>query len=149
MSATYIPAAIRRNVIERSNNCCEYCRLSQIDNFFTFHVDHIISEKHDGETTEDNLCFSCPNCNGYKGSDIAGADPETQLSTFLYHPREQKWNDHFELDNGNIVGKTPGGRLTVKLLRFNEPERVAEREELIDLERYPCGFYGATYKMFD
>lgn len=60
MSDTYIPTVLRRKVIERANNCCEYCRLSQTDNFFSFHIDHIISEKHDDETTEDNLYFGYP-----------------------------------------------------------------------------------------
>ena len=89
MSDTHIPVALRRAVIERASNCCEYCRLSQLDNFFTFHVDHIVSEKHGGETNIDNLCLCCPPCNFAKGSDIAGADPQTGTATFLYHPRQQ------------------------------------------------------------
>lgn len=138
MSDTYIPLALRREVIERANNCCEYCRLSQDDNFFTFHVDHIISEKHQGKTWEDNLCLSCPSCNTAKGSDIAGADPETGDATFLYHPRKHEWNQHFELQAGKIVGRTSEGRLTVQLLQLNLKERVAERQGLIGLGRYPC-----------
>jgi len=41
--------------------------------------------------------------------------------------------------NGAIVEPlTPEGRVTVFLLRLNAPERVAERELLIGLNRYPC-----------
>ncbi|GAB5493507.1 MAG: hypothetical protein Phog2KO_37220 [Phototrophicaceae bacterium] len=138
MSDTHIPKALRLQVIERANDCCEYCRLSQSDNFFTFHIDHIISEKHGGSTTADNLCLSCPNCNICKGSDIAGADPQTQNSTFLYNPRSQMWNEHFELDSGYISGKTPEGRLTIFLLKFNEIEQITERIELEKLGSYPC-----------
>ena len=138
MSDSYISAALRREVIQRANNCCEYCRLSQNDDFFTFHVDHIISEKHEGETKSDNLCFSCSNCNIRKGSDIAGADPQTNQATFLYNPRIQKWEEHFEVTHGYINGKTPEGRLTVFLLRFNTLERIAERIELAKLGSYPC-----------
>jgi len=116
MSDTHIPTALRQEVIERAKRCCEYCRLSQDDNFFTFHVDHIISEKHGGETRSDNLCLSCPTCNIAKGSDIAGADPFSGQATFLYHPRLQRWNDHFELKGGFIHGKTAEGRLTIQLL---------------------------------
>ena len=29
MSTTYISAVMRREVLERAGNCCEYCRLSQ------------------------------------------------------------------------------------------------------------------------
>lgn len=138
MSDTHIPAALRRVVIERAGNCCEYCRLSQDDNYFTFHVDHIISKKHDGDTTRDNLCLSCPSCNIAKGSDIAGADPTTGDATFLYHPRQQQWIDHFELRGSMIHGKTAAGRLTVQLLRLNSKERITERDGLIELGRYPC-----------
>lgn len=138
MSDTYIPAQLRRAVIQRADNCCEYCHLSQHDNFFTFHVDHIISEKHQGKTQSDNLCLSCPSCNTTKGSDIAGADPKTGQAIFLFHPRQQLWNDHFDLNDGTIMGKTPEGRLTVQLLQLNLMERVSERQGLIGLERYPC-----------
>jgi hypothetical protein len=138
MSDTHIPVALRREVIERAGNCCEYCRLSQDDNYFTFHVDHIISEKHQGATISDNLCLSCPSCNIAKGSDIAGADPITGNATFLYHPRQQQWNDHFELVGAVIQGKTAEGLLTVQLLQMNSKERVTEREGLIELGRYPC-----------
>jgi len=138
MSDTHIPTALRRDVIQRAVNCCEYCRLSQVDNFFTFHVDHIISEKHGGETKSDNLCLSCPACNIAKGSDIAGADPLTGNATFLYNPRQQIWLEHFRLEGATIQGKTPEGRLTVQLLRLNSKERVIEREGLLELGRYPC-----------
>lgn len=138
MSDAYISVALRREVIERAKNCCEYCRLSQNDHFFTFHVDHIISEKHQGTTQSDNLCLSCVNCNTAKGSDIAGIDPETQELTLLFNPRQQDWDKNFELRNTQIVGKTPEGRLTVQLLQMNAKERIAERQSLIELNRYPC-----------
>ena len=35
---TYVPANLRREVVERAGNCCEYCLLSQGDYPFTFHV---------------------------------------------------------------------------------------------------------------
>lgn len=138
MTDFYIPAALRREVIQRAGNCCEYCRLSQDNNFFTFHVDHITSQKHQGETLSNNLCLSCPVCNSAKGSDIAGADPQTGQATFLFHPRNHHWADHFELQDGWILGKTPEGRLTAQLLQFNLKQRVAERQGLIGLGRYPC-----------
>lgn len=60
---TYINAELRRFVLERAENCCEYCLLSQENNFLPFEVDHIVSEKHGGETSKDNLCLSCSTCN--------------------------------------------------------------------------------------
>ncbi len=54
----YIPDALRRLVAERGHHRCKYCRLSTIDSFFAFHIDHIISWKHGGATTEDNLAYA-------------------------------------------------------------------------------------------
>lgn len=138
MSDTYISAALRRLVIERAGNCCEYCLLSQSISWWSFEIDHVISEKHDGETIDSNLCLSCYRCNAYKGSDIAGADPLTGTATFLYNPRQQNWGDHFRLAGATIVPLTPEGRLTIKLLRLNASERIDERILGIAQGAYPC-----------
>jgi len=135
---TYIPAALRREVIERAANCCEYCRIRREDHILPFEIDHIISEKHGGETTSANLCRICWDCNNAKGSNIASADPVTGNATFLYHPRRHSWEQHFRLQSGVIVPLTPEGRVTVFLLELNAQERVDERETLILLGRYPC-----------
>lgn len=55
MSSTYIPADLRRQVIERANGLCEYCLIHEDDTYFGCQVDHIISEKHYGPTEADNL----------------------------------------------------------------------------------------------
>jgi 5-methylcytosine-specific restriction endonuclease McrA len=67
----YISPALRKLVAVRANHQCEYCRLHEQFSFFHFHMDHIISLKHGGKTTAENLAFSCSICNEYKGSDIA------------------------------------------------------------------------------
>ena len=135
---TYINAGLRRLVIERAGNCCEYCRLSQKDNFLPFEIDHIIAEKHNGTTDGDNLCLSCPTCNFFKGSDIGSIDTETGTLTPLFNPRTQKWLRHFQLDGAIIDPLTPAGRVTVFLLRLNRESQVAERSGLLELDRYPC-----------
>jgi len=135
---TYIPAELRRQVIERAENCCEYCRLSQDDDEFSFHIDHIVAEKHHGETIPENLCLSCYVCNIHKGSDIASVDLETRQVIPLYNPRTQIWSEHFELEDERIKPLTPNGRVTVSLLHFNDLERLAERSILLKLGRYPC-----------
>lgn len=134
----YIDAALRRFVIERAGSCCEYCLLDQQDSPFSFHLEHIISEKHGGATDEDNLCLSCPECNAFKGSDLGSIDSETGLLTPLFHPRRQIWEQHFRLAGTEIEPLTPEGRVTVFLLRLNSVERIAERALLIRLHRYPC-----------
>ena len=135
---TYINVALRRLVTERAGYCCEYCLLAQADNFLPFEIDHIISEKHDGETTSDNLCLSCPSCNAFKGSDIGSLDRQTEQFTPLFNPRTQDWLDHFQLDGAVIVPQTAEGRVTVFLLRMNRAEQIIEREALLELGRYPC-----------
>jgi len=135
---TYIPPALRRLVVERAGGCCEYCRLRQEDKLITFEIDHIIAEKHRGKTEADNLCLSCYQCNSYKGSDIASADPQTGNATFLFNPRRQNWTDHFRYSGAVIVPLTPEGRVTEFLLQLNDPRRIAERELLMGIGHYPC-----------
>lgn len=141
MSTTYISAALRREVIERTGQCCEYCQLSQNDVFFAFEIDHVIAEKHGGATRTENLCLSCPDCNAFKGSDIASVDwAQGEIIVALYHPRQQRWSDYFEVDliSGLIEGLTEAGRLTIFLLHLNNADRVMDRKLLIDVNRYPC-----------
>jgi hypothetical protein len=134
---TYISADLRRLVAERAGDCCEYCLISQDDSFFPFEVDHIISEKHGGETIPENLCLSCPNCNAHKGSDIGSIDRETGRLTPLFNPRQQAWKEHFRLEGALIQPLTPEGRVTITLLMINHPDRVAERQVMLRLNRYP------------
>jgi len=99
-------------------------------------IDHIITLKHGGQTTPENLALSCALCNKYKGSDIASVDPETQQILPLYHPRKDIWSDHFNLDNADIAPKPPTGRVTIHLLQFNHPNRVSERGLLIQAGQF-------------
>lgn len=138
MSVTYIPAELRRIVVERAGNCCEYCLLRQTDCFFSFEVDHIIPEKHDGLTESDNLALSCPDCNGHKGSDIASFAPPTGALTVLFHPRKDRWDEHFQLSGAEIIPLSDIGYVTVKILRINTQERIEDRRVYLELGSYPC-----------
>ena len=135
---TYIPADLRRLVVERAGSCCEYCRMQVADRLLPFEIDHVIAEKHGGFTQADNLCLACYRCNGFKGSDIASADPETGNATFLFNPRHQHWDDHFRLNDALLEPTTPEGRVTVFLLRLNAPIQIEQRAILIAKGRYPC-----------
>jgi len=59
---TFVSQELRRQVIERAGNCCEYCRLSQSDVRFSFHIEHIIAEKHKGQTIFRNLWINQLEC---------------------------------------------------------------------------------------
>jgi hypothetical protein len=140
MSKTYISAALRREVIERAGNCCEYCLTNTEDRAIDFAIDHVIAEKHGGATRTENLCLSCYWCNSYKGSDLSSVDWEFDEAIIpLFQPRRHTWSDHFKLDGLLIAPLTATGRVTVFLLHLNAIERIKERELLIELGTYPCG----------
>lgn len=94
---TYIPAKLRRLVYELADRRCEYCLIPEIAVLAAHEVDHIISQKHGGSTESENLALSCALCNKRKGSDIASLDEETGDIVALYHPRRERWLDHFQL----------------------------------------------------
>ena len=129
----------RRLVRERAGNCCEYCRVSQTGRLVSFQVDHIIAIKHSGTDTDDNLCLACYECNIYKGSNVAALDPLTHDATKLYDPRQQKWDDHFQINSdATITGLTPEGRASIIVLRMNDEERVKQRLGELIAGDYPC-----------
>jgi hypothetical protein len=137
MSRTYVPVALRQQVFDRAAGRCEYCRFPQQLSFATFEYEHIVAEKHGGATTADNLALSCPFCNRFKGTDLGSLDPDTGQLTPFFHPRNHQWVDHFRLEGARIISLTPEGRVTVFIFQLNHPDRIAEREPLIQLSMYP------------
>ena len=124
---TYVPTALRREVIERAGNRCEYCLLPAEVAFFPHEVDHVVAEKHNGATEIDNLALACWRCNRHKGSDLTSFDPQTRQLSPLFNPRTQVWTEHFTYERERIIGLTPEGRTTVNLLRLNSKDRLTER----------------------
>ena len=100
-------------------------------------IDHIISRKHAGTTTPANLAFACFLCNRYKGSDVACLDPATGLAVRLFHPRKDRWEEHFRIAGSVLEPLTSVGSATTRLLRLNTGPRVMERRALQSLGRYP------------
>lgn len=137
MSEFYIRAALRRQIRERAGSCCEYCLLAEADAFFPHEPDHIIAIKHGGPNTLDNLCWACFDCNRFKGSDIASHDTIRGELVPLFNPRNHIWNEHFQIQDGQIIPLTSIGRVTAFLLKFNLPTRVEVRETLARTGRYP------------
>ena len=128
---TSISEAVRQQVRRRAANLCEYCREPEDISLFGFHLDHILALQHGGSDDIENLAWACPTCNIVKGPNIASYDLETGKLLPLYNPRKDRWADHFETTDDQITGKTPVGRVTVKLLEFNNPEKVEARRNLI------------------
>jgi hypothetical protein len=83
--------------------------------------------------------LACYKCNGYKGSNVAALDPQTGDATKLFHPRQQRWDDHFEINpDATIRGLTPEGRTTIAVLRINDEARVLPRRLAQLSGDYPC-----------
>ena len=135
--SSYISAELRRLVESRANHVCEYCLIHENDTYLGCQVDHIISEKHNGPTTADNLCYACTFCNRYKGTDIGSIAPSSNAFTRFYNPRTDRWIAHFSLNGFLIEPKTEIAEVTIIILGFNSTERLLEREMLIQAKRYP------------
>ena len=117
-----IDAARRRLVRDRAGCRCEYCRCHQdYLPLVTFHVEHIVARQHNGTDDESNLCLACHWCNFHKGPNLA-THMDGQLVP-LFHPRTQRWDEHFAVEGDRIVGLTPVGRGTVELFNMNDEDR--------------------------
>lgn len=130
MSVTYIPSVLRNSVYERAEGICEYCLIAEMHSFAKHQIDHVIAEKHGGQTIAENLALSCAICNKYKGSDIASIDDETGAIVPLFNPRKDVWNEHFRVENRVFIGLTPNARATIRLLQINNAARIEERKIL-------------------
>ena len=119
-----------------ANGCCAYCLLSEDDSFFSHEPDHIIGEKHGGETSLDNFAWSYFDCNRFKGSDIASRDPVTGDLVPLFNPRADNWAEHFGVRGGTIHPLTAVGRVTERLLKLNQTVRLEVRDILVSIGRY-------------
>lgn len=139
MSRSYVGAELRRLVTRRAAGFCEYCLIHEDDTFFGCEVDHVVSEKHGGATAASNLALACMVCNRRKGSDIGSIDQDQTDLVRFYHPRRDRWLEQFKLTERatRIEGRTNVGAATARVLAFNAPVRVLEREALVAAGRYP------------
>jgi hypothetical protein len=121
-----ISVSLRRQVVERAGERCEYCNLPQSSfPLVSFHVEHVVAKQHGGTDELINLCLSCHWCNLFKGPNLSTL-VDGKL-TRLFHPRKDHWSDHFAAIEGSIRGITIIGIATVRLLNMNDPDRVELR----------------------
>jgi 5-methylcytosine-specific restriction endonuclease McrA len=102
-------------------------------------VDHIVPEVLGGPTEEANLCLTCKECNDHKGDRIIALDQLTGEVVPLFHPRQQRWNEHFAWtpEGDTIVGLTPVGRATVTALNLNRDHLVKARRKWVAVGWHP------------
>ena len=126
-----IPGHLKKAIADRAEGRCEYCHVRQEHIEYPFHLDHIISLKHGGQTTKDNLAYTCPDCNYNKGYNLGTfLNPPERDFVPLFHPRLDRWEEHFKEIDGLILPLTPIGEATVRILLLNAPERIILRREL-------------------
>jgi len=130
-------SGLRQQVAERAYHVCEYCLIHEDDVFWGFETDHVISRKHDGPTTLDNLAWTCACCNRNKGTDVGTLVGNPARLTRLFHPRQDAWAEHFVLQQVVIEGLSDIGVGTSRLLKLNEDARLKERRGLQLVGRYP------------
>ena len=130
---------MRERVGKRAGYRCEYCRAPQGICAYTFHLDHIVPRSKGGADALSNYALACFPCNNAKSAHTSALDPETGNEVPLFHPRKQKWDDHFawSRDFARIRGMTPIGRATVERLKMNDRLQVEARPLWIDTRTWP------------
>jgi HNH endonuclease len=137
VSGVFIAEPLRLTNWQRAGGRCEYCLLHEDDTLIPHQPDHIVAVQHGGQTSAENLALACADCNLRKGANVASVDPTTGQRAYLFHPRQDRWLEHFRVDvRGRIHGLTPTGRATVFLLRLNTPDKVRLRQRLQRIGRY-------------
>jgi hypothetical protein len=124
--------ALRTLVRQRAGDVCEYCRLPQsASRFARFHIEHIVALQHGGASESENLALACGYCNFHKGPNIAALDPEDGQLVALFHPRIDRWQEHFSWNGTSVIGITAVGRATAQLLAMNDWQRIEARNNLL------------------
>lgn len=130
-----------RGVVERlARSCCEYCRYPQkYSPEDRLSLEHILPRSRGGVTELSNLALCCQGCNNHKYNHISAIDPDTNQSEPLFHPRTQRWDDHFQWSQDLLIieGKTPTGRATIVRLQVNRAGPVNLRRKLIEYGEHP------------
>ncbi len=130
---------LRDTVERRARGCCEYCHSPAKYSTHTFSLDHIVPRSQGGPTALDNLALACQGCNSHKYNKTQSSDPFTKQLVNLFHPRKQRWQEHFAWDERfeRIIGLTASGRATVEALQLNRAELVNLRKLLYAAGEHP------------
>ncbi len=133
MNPHYVQVALR------AGHRCEYCHAPEVVFNFPFEVEHIIPLARQGKDHETNMALACRSCNLRKATHVKGVDPESLEEVRLFHPRTDKWQEHFRVNvrNGGFEGLTIIGRATVARLEMNSQLQVAARIQWMRLGLFP------------
>jgi hypothetical protein len=126
-------------IAERANHRFEYCHAPELVFNFPFEVEHIIPLAQQGTDDPANLALACRSCNLRKGSRIGGIAPDANSQVRFFHPRLDRWSEHFQVDSefGIVTGITAIGTVTVVYLEMNSTAQVTARRLWIRLGLFP------------
>lgn len=140
MGREHVPAVVARRVREAARHRCGYCLSPQRLVMARLEIEHVVPLAAGGTSDEANLWLSCPLCNRAKGQQTAAVDPVTGQTVALFHPRTQRWADHFRWspDGLRVVGLTPTGRATVVALHLDsDPDALLVRSYWVEAGWHP------------
>lgn len=142
MSGAAIDAELRRRIIAHFQGRCAYCRSPLMLFPGSETIDHILPRSESGADNEANLCVSCWRCNLRKADRVTAVDPLTRRRARLYHPRRQRWFDHFAWseDFTRLIGRTICGRATIVALDLNTDDFVKARKLWVRAGWHPESF---------
>jgi hypothetical protein len=123
----------------RAEYRCEYWRAPQAVFNLPLEVEHILPLALGGPDASANLALACRSCNLYKAAHTSGHDATQDARVRLFNPREDRWDEHFQVDleNGDILGISPVGRATVFRLRMNHAGQASARQQWMRLGLFP------------
>jgi len=126
-------------VAERAGHRCEYCHAPEAIFNLPLEVEHMVPTSRGGPDDESNRALACRACNLYKSDQQNGIDQTTREVVRLFHPRRDRWDEHFrvEPEDGVIQGLTPVGRVTIACLRMNRDVQREARRSWMRLKLYP------------
>lgn len=141
---TRVTSEQRKEVANRARGYCEYCYSLEDyspDGFsgLGFAQLHILPRSLGGETSLNNLAFSCQRCNNHKYIRVAAYDLMSGETVRLFNPRQDSWVEHFvwSEDFLYVIGLTPTGRATIEALQLNRQNVVNLRRALLVLGEHP------------
>jgi hypothetical protein len=127
-------------VAERAGHRCEYCHAPEAIFNVPFEVDHIVPLAKGGLEESANWALAYRACNLRKSDAVDGPDSLTNQRVPLFNPREQSWEDHFEVrgePSFRLEGKTPTGRATIEQLQMNTSLQLVARVQWVALGLFP------------
>ncbi|WP_395742432.1 HNH endonuclease [Prosthecobacter sp.] len=118
---------------------CEYCRCPERYSSSTYSIEHITPQSKGGSDDVSNLAFACQGCNNRKFIATAHPDPHTGEISGLFHPRQDRWAEHFiwSPDHLELVGTTAIGRASIERMALNRGNVVSLRRVLANAGVHP------------